>query len=70
MTKYFICGAYNPIDGRISTLWLVTTVPNDKFQSGQKVTVNGREYLLGQRDLSRGEVASYELILREEVLEL
>lgn len=68
---YYICGAYNPQTKRIGALWLVMPVPNDHYQSGQSLIVNGKEYLLGRRDLiGRGEISSYELIVRSEVLEL
>lgn len=71
MVKWFICGAYSPQSGSIGTLWLVMLVLNDYFQSGGSIKVNGKEYLLGRRDLiSRGEISSYELIKKEEVLEI
>ena len=71
MTEYFICAAYNPVTKKTGKLWLVTEARLDRWQSGQTIHVRDREYLLGRRELwGRGDVSSYELILREEVLEL
>lgn len=67
--NYYICGAYSFQTGKITTLWLVMTVPKDHFGSGEDFNVNGREYILGKREvLKGGEICSYELIKREEVL--
>jgi hypothetical protein len=67
---YFICAAYNPRTGLTGTLWLVMPVKRDYYKSGDSIIVKGKEYILGRRDLVRGEISSYELILRSEVLEL
>lgn len=69
--KYFITANWDPVNGKLGPLWLVTLSHLDKYTSGQVVQVGNKEYVLGQRELvDSGEVVSYELILRAEILEL
>lgn len=68
--KHWIAGEYDAGTGKISALYLVSTVAQDRFHCGQSINVSGKEYILGKRELDSGEVSSYELIPRSEVLEL
>lgn len=67
----FVCGAFTPENGRIGTLWFVMTIQNDKYHSGDSILAGNKEYVLGRRELlGKGDIVSYEMIKREEVLEL
>ncbi len=68
--KYFIAAEYLPEQCETGTLWLIVTMPDDNYHSGDTVIYHGEEYVLGKRDIDDVTICSYELILKEDVLEL
>lgn len=68
--KYFIVALYFPDSGKTTTLWIVMIIPHDIYKPGDTIPVNGKEYVLGKQDIDGEEVVSYELIPKQEVLEL
>jgi len=66
--KYFICLAYDPFKGVTEKMLLVMTVETElrgNWYGGRVITINGKEYVLGPKNLDKKSgISSWELVSR------
>jgi len=66
----YICIEYDRFSRKTGKTWMVLALEDDKWNPGDLIKINGKDYILSNRTVDRKKVVHYRMYVAEEITAL